>query len=71
MGVFALFGFETVHYLGEPLVGFTGLLSGIGFSVFFATLFTGFAATFGYAGLVLFFKYRKLEFECELENDHE
>jgi hypothetical protein len=60
MGIFALFGFNTVHYIGEPVVGIQGLITGIVGGIFLAGLITGFAATFGFFGLIIYSKFRPI-----------
>ncbi|WP_157662702.1 hypothetical protein [Sulfuriferula sp. AH1] len=63
MGVFALFGFNTVQFNGEPLFGWIGLLGGFFGSIFLAGFITIFAASFGYLGIWLFSHFRNMELE--------
>ena len=60
MGVFALFGFHTVTWNNESIVGFRGLLASPLIGLFLAALFAGFFGVFLAFGLWLYSKIRPL-----------
>ena len=63
MGLLALFGFNTVAFNGEYLLGFAGLIVGTLGGLFMAGMMTVFAATFGFTGLLVYSKYRPISLE--------
>lgn len=63
MGIFAMFGFQTVHFNNHYLTGIGGLFGGIAIGVFVSIFFTLFFATFGFVGIWLYSKFRSLEIE--------
>jgi hypothetical protein len=69
MGVFALFGANTVWFEGQVIVGWVGLLAGVAIAAFIAGMVTFFAATFGYIGLWLFSRFRPIQLEYLPESE--
>ncbi len=70
MGIFALFGFQTVRFNDQYLTGIVGLFGGIAIGVFVSVFFTLFFATLGFVGVWLYSKFRPLEIEyVEYEQD--
>ena len=51
MGIFSLFGFETVKWNGEAITGISGLISSIPIGLFLGLLFTCFMWLLGVLGL--------------------
>jgi hypothetical protein len=58
MGVFALFGFHTVTWNHEPVIGISGLLASPFIGLFVAAIFTIFTGVFLSVGLWLYSKFR-------------
>ena len=60
MGVFALFGFQTVSWNHQPITGVKGLLASPFIGLFLAVLFTAFMGAFLSLGLWIYSKIRPL-----------
>ena len=73
MGIFSIFGFETVTWNGEAIKGFNGFLVSIPMGLFMAVLFTCFMWVLGILGLWInsYFKGVNIVFVEVVEQDKE
>ncbi|HWU35878.1 MAG TPA: hypothetical protein VN023_11640 [Methylovorus sp.] len=65
MGVFALFGANTVSWNGKPITGLTGLAASPFIGLFISLVFTGILGTLVAFGLWIFSKFSTIEIELK------
>jgi hypothetical protein len=71
MGVFAVFGADTVKWNGEAIVGIKGLIASPFLGFFIAVVFTGLFGTLSLFGLWLYSKFKPLKIYFYPANESE
>jgi hypothetical protein len=68
MGIFSLFGAETIHWNSQPITGIPGLITSPFIGAFIALLFTGFSGVTVSIGLWIFSNLKPLTIHYMAQN---